>query len=161
MAEQNPQMAIAQTASRQNKIALSQRQNLSAHQPGVRDPAHHRHGDIKAAQPRPEDGDNRQHQHQKRKGQHDINNPHYQYVDHAAEIASERPQKGAEHKGEQHAQQADLEIDPCAPQHAGKEIATKIVGAEEMPAPRRQQAGGGVLGNRIERRYPRCQTNDQ
>ena len=108
MAEQNPQMAVAQTAGRQNKIALFQRQYLSAHQPGVGDPAHHRHRDVKAAQPRPENGDDCQHQHQKRKGQHDINNPHHQRIDHAARIAGKRPQRGAEHKGEQHPQQADL-----------------------------------------------------
>ncbi len=47
-------------------VAAFQDQHLRADQPRIGDPADQRHGDVEAAEARPEDGDDRQHQHQER-----------------------------------------------------------------------------------------------
>ncbi|CAH0244497.1 hypothetical protein SRABI106_02477 [Rahnella aquatilis] len=125
-------MAVAQAARGQNEIPVFKRQHLRAHQTGIRHPAHHRHRDIKTAQSRPENGDDRQHQHQKRKRQHHVYHPHEKSIDCAAEISGKRADQRAEGKRKNHTNQTDLQINPCPPHHAGKNVAAKVIGAKRM-----------------------------
>ena len=161
MQKQNTRMAVAQAARRKNEIAVFKSQHLRANQTGIRHPADHRHRDVKTAQTRPENGDNRQHQHQKRKCQHHINHPHKEGIDRAAEITGECADERAEDERKDDANQADLQIHPRAPHHPRENVAPKIISAKRMCQIRRQQRRGGVLRNRVVRRNPRAEQRHQ
>ena len=99
VAEHDPRAAEPQAAGRDDEILCFEHEDLGPDQRRVRHPAHQRHRDIKACQSRPEDGDDREHQHEKRKSENDVDKAHQDRVDDATKETRDGANDGAQYKG--------------------------------------------------------------
>jgi hypothetical protein len=66
------------------------------------------------------------------KRQHDVADPHDQRVDPAAGVAREEAEADADHERQQHRRAADEKRDPGAEHQRREDVATLLVGAEEV-----------------------------
>ena len=113
--------------------------DLGTHQPRIEHPGHGRDGDIHVQQPRPQRGNDCDDQHKERDGDQQIHEPAEQRIGQAACVTDQRARKGAEHRGEQRAEDGNLQVDARCPDSARQDVASEIVSAERMRCTRRLQ----------------------
>ena len=155
MPEQNASMAKAQALGGQGELAFLEHQDLRANQARVRHPAHQRHGDVKTLQARPEDGHDRQHQHQERERQHHVDHTHADTVETPADITRDRTDKGANDEREDHPDNRQLQVDARTPDHPRQDVPAVIVRTQRMGKAGGQQTDAGVLRDGVVGRDPR------
>jgi hypothetical protein len=77
-----------------------------------------------------------------------------------AEIAGDRPDRGAEEAGGDHHQNSDLERDPAAVHDARQEVAAEMVGAEPVGCARRREPQPEIRAHWIVRCEHPCEACD-
>lgn len=120
-----------------NIIELLLNEHFAAHQPGIKDPPHHADCDVHVDEARTEHRHDRDDDHQKGKGQNEIDDPSKHEIQPTTEIAGDKPDKRADKQGSSRREYGDLHVDACRIDRPRKNVAAEIIGAERMRQARR------------------------
>ena len=143
-------------------VRIADRQGFGPRDPCVGRPCGQRYRQDRIADPRPQRRDKGQRQHQPRKGQEDIRDPHQHHIDPAPGIARNGAHQKPRPRRDQRNQYYDVKRDPAAIDQPAQDIAAQAVGAQKVPlGPRRLQPPGQVLHKRVMRRQHRCKRRHQ
>jgi hypothetical protein len=83
--------------------------------------------------PQPQHGDDGDGEKDPREGQQNVHEPHDEVVRHAAVVAAEHPEQGAEHQGDQHGHHLDLERHLGAVDDPAQDVAAQGIRAQPVP----------------------------
>ena len=132
VAGHDAQIAVAEGLGRQHVFQVLGDQHFAAHELGVGNPSHNAERDIHITHPRTQDGKDGNDQHVEGESHADIHQPHQQRVNHAAIIAGDGADDYAKDERKRDADEADLQVDTCAIEDAGQDIASEFVGSQPM-----------------------------
>ena len=99
----------------------------------IRHPPHERDRDVDARVPAPSTKTRAITQHVERERDEDVDDAaSIDGVEPATAVAGQRPEQRADDEGDQHRDEADLEVDPAAVEQARPDVAPEVVGAEQV-----------------------------
>jgi len=170
VAQDDAHRRAAERADRLDELARAKHQHLGAEDARVADPAREPDDDDQRREARAQDGDDADREQDEGKCQLRVRHRHDDGIHGAAAVPRREAQRRADEPAHEHGREADHERHPRAVDHAGEDVATEVVHAEEMRAAvgalqrRRLQAGAqrlalGVLHH--PRRHDRQQRQER
>src|SRR5450432_179764 len=156
VAENDSQVARAQSPRGLDEFPFANRQDLGAHQPGIADPSAERQSEnqveqARAAEGYESDGQQDSGERQKRVNDDDVD----EAVEQAPVVAGEGAYDEAEQQGEGDHASADQHGDAGAVDDTGEDIAAEFIGAEPVGARGGHQAGWQIDVSGVLRGEPR------
>ena len=147
MAQDRATPGVAECRGREHERLLSEHQHLGPRESRVQGPGDDRHPDQNAFYPRTNDRDHRDHEHEERKRDHNVDDPCDHRVDDPAEVTRDGPNQHSHHQRRVGHHQHDREVKAQRVQGAAEHITTGAVRSHQMADRRRAVDVGEVNGH--------------